>query len=92
MSLPSSPRRRIGVLIFWHLSEHGGFGKIIIPATQELFFIYRKLIVSGEPVPGATVTFTPIPPLEGRLLPRAGDAVIDNSRPVRQVKLRGGAR
>jgi hypothetical protein len=73
-SLPSS--RRTGVLLFWHLSENGGFGKVIIPLTNELFFLHRKLILNGEPIPGSIVTFTPLPPLEGKVHPRASDAVI----------------
>ena len=75
-SLPSS--RRTGVLLFWHLSENGGFGKVLIPSTKELFFLHRKLILSGEPIPGATVTFTPLPPLAGKVLPRASAAIIGN--------------
>ncbi len=79
-SLPSP--RRTGVLLFWHLSENGGFGKVLIPSTKELFFLHRKLILSGEPIPGAAVTFTPIPPLEGKVLPRASAAVIGNKAGV----------
>jgi len=73
-SLPSP--RRTGVLLFWHLSENGGFGKVLIPSTNEVFFLHRRLILSGEPIPGSSVTFTPLPPLEGKVLPRASDAVI----------------
>jgi hypothetical protein len=80
-----STPRLTGVLAFWHLSAHGGFGKVFISATAELFFIYRKLIVSGLPIPGSIVTFTPIPAPEGRMLREAGEAVIDNTKLVRAL-------
>lgn len=79
---PVSPQRLHGVLFFWHLSANGGFGKVITP-DQQLFFLHRKLIVSGDPIPGSGVTFTPLPPLEGKKLPRAADAVIENSKAAR---------
>jgi hypothetical protein len=77
--------RLIGTLAFWHLSAHGGFGKVFVPATKEMFFIYRRLIVSGVPMPGSTVTFTPIPAPEDRMLREAGQAVIDNTKLVRAL-------
>ena len=81
MSIPS-PRYK-GVLLFWHISEHGGFGKVLVPSSKEVFFLHRKLILSGEPVPGATVTFTPLPPLEGAVNNRAGDAIIHSKAGAR---------
>lgn len=81
MEVPQSPRR-IGTLLFWHISENGGFGKILVPSTQELFFLHRKLILSGQPIPGSSVTFEPLPPLEGKVHPRASRAVIDNTKIV----------
>jgi hypothetical protein len=89
MAFLPSPRRT-GVLVFWHLSESGGFGKVLIPSTKELFFLHRKLILSGEPIPGSSVTFTPIPPLAGKVLPQASAAAIDTKRIVRATK--AGAR
>jgi hypothetical protein len=84
-SLQSS--RRVGVLVFWHVSENGGFGKVFLPSTKELFFLHRKLISSGLPMPGSTVTFTPIPASPGKALPQASEAVIDNTRLVRALKV-----
>jgi hypothetical protein len=84
-SLPSA--RRTGVLIFWHVSENGGFGKIFVPSTGKLFFVHRKLIVSGVPLPGSTVTFVPIPPSPGKVLPQASQAIIDNTRITRALKV-----
>lgn len=84
--------RRTGVLLFWHLSENGGFGKVLIPSSKELFFLHRKLIVSGDPIPGATVTFTPTPPLEGKVHPRASDAVIHNPQVARNMSGKAVAR
>jgi hypothetical protein len=86
MESPHSPRH-VGVLVFWHVSENGGFGKVFLPSTKELFFLHRKLITSGLPVPGSTVTFTPIPPSPGKTLSQASDAVIDNTRLVRALKV-----
>jgi hypothetical protein len=86
MTSLSSPRRT-GVLIFWHISESGGFGKILIQSTRELFFIHRKFIISGVPFPGAQVTFTPEPPLEGKVYPQATEAVIDNTKIIRGLKV-----
>lgn len=83
-SLPRSPRRT-GVLIFWHMSKSGGFGKILILSTREFFFIHRKLIVSGEPIVGSPVEFTPAPPPPGKVHPTATLAVIDNSKRVRAL-------
>jgi hypothetical protein len=88
LSLPS-PRRR-GVLLFWHLSENGGFGKVLIPSTHELFFLHRELIISGEPIPGAAVTFTPIPALAGKVHPQATHCVIDNTQTVSRLKVTSG--
>jgi hypothetical protein len=79
--------RRVGVLVFWHLSENGGFGKVFLPSTKELFFLHRKLILTGLPLPGSTVTFTPIPPSPGKILRQASEAVIDNTRLVRTLKV-----
>jgi hypothetical protein len=84
-SLPS--RRCTGVLVFWHVSENGGFGKVFLSSTKELFFLHRKLITSGLPMPGSSVTFTPIPPSPGKALPQASEAVIDNTRLVRTLKV-----
>jgi len=81
-SLPSP--RRSGVLLFWHLSEHGGFGKILVPATEESFFVHRNFITSGEPVVGSSVSFIPVPAPEGRKHPQATDCIIDNTQLVRQ--------
>jgi hypothetical protein len=82
----STPTLRLtGVLAFWHLSRGGGFGKVFVPSTKEMFFIYRRLIVSGLPMPGSTVTFMPIPTPEGRMLREAGEAVIDNRRVARAL-------
>lgn len=67
--------RLTGVLLFWHISEGGGFGRILVPSAGQ-FFLHRKLIISGDPVPGSAVTFTPLPPLEGKIYPRASAAVI----------------
>lgn len=72
-SVPSP--RRTGVLLFWHISDNGGFGRVLVPSAGQ-FFLHRKLILSGEPVPGSTVTFTPLPPLAGKVHPRASAAVI----------------
>jgi hypothetical protein len=80
-----STPRLTGVLAFWHLSAHGGFGKVFVPATKEMFFIYRRLIISGLPIPGSVVNFTPIPTPEGRMLREAGEAAIDNRRVVRAL-------
>jgi hypothetical protein len=84
VSSVSTPRLT-GVLAFWHLSAHGGFGKIVDLRTKEMFFVYRRLIVSGVPMPGSTVVFTPIPAPEGRMLREAGEAVIDNTKLVRAL-------
>lgn len=84
-SLPS--RRCTGVLVFWHVSENGGFGKVFLPSTKELFFLHRNLIVSGVPLPGSRVIFTPIPASPGKVLPQASEAVIDNTRLVRALKV-----
>jgi hypothetical protein len=73
--------------VFWHVSENGGFGKIFLPSTKELFFLHRRLILSGVPIPGCTVAFTPIPPSPGKALPQASEAVIDNTRLVRALKV-----
>lgn len=83
-SLSHSPRRT-GVLIFWHISKSGGFGKILIPSTKELFFLHKNHIVSGEPFVGSPVTFTPQPPLAGKVNSQATKAVIDNTRRVRAL-------
>jgi hypothetical protein len=80
MSSASSSRRQ-GVLLFWHLSEHGGFGKVIVLSTRELFFIHRKMILSGEPIVGSPVSFIPLPPLEGAINWRASEAII--SKPAK---------
>jgi hypothetical protein len=88
-SLPSP--RRTGVLLFWHVSENGGFGKVLIPSTKELFFLHRKLITSGQPIVGSLVSFVPAPPLEGKVLPRATDCAIDNTKIVRQFNHKAGA-
>jgi hypothetical protein len=82
--LPRSPRRT-GVLIFWHISKSGGFGKILIPSTKELFFLHKNHIVSGEPFVGSPVTFTPLPPLAGKVHPQATKAAIDNTKRVRAL-------
>jgi hypothetical protein len=79
--------RHVGVLVFWHVSENGGFGKVFLPSTKELFFLHRKLITSGLPMPGSTVTFIPIPASPGKTLPQASEAVIDNTRLVRALKV-----
>jgi len=84
--------RLIGLLLFWHLSENGGFGKVLIPSTNELFFLARKLIISGVPLTGSQVTFTPLPAAPGKVDPQAGFAVIDNTKIVRQFKVPVGAR
>jgi hypothetical protein len=99
LSLPQFPRRT-GVLIFWHISKSGGFGKILIPSTKELFFLHKNHVVSGEPFVGSPITFTPVPPLAGKVHPQATKAVIDNSKRVRALdvpenkvhKLRSNAR
>lgn len=74
--------RCVGVLVFWHLSTHGGFGKIFVPSSQQFFFVPRKFIISGEPIPGSQVTFTPLPAAPGKTDPQAGFAVIDNTKRV----------
>jgi hypothetical protein len=86
------PSRRVGVLSFWHISENGGFGKVLVSFTKEVFFIHRKFIISGEPIPGAQVTFTPTPPLEGKVYPQATQAVIDNTKIIRQFNHKAGTR
>jgi hypothetical protein len=83
LSISTSSPRRTGVLLFWHLSNNGGFGKIIIPDTAELFFIHRKFISSGHPIVGSPVSFVPAPPLEGKVYPQALACVIDNTKIVR---------
>jgi hypothetical protein len=77
--------RRVGVLYFWHISKSGGFGKVLILSNQELFFLHRKLIVSGEPIVGSPVEFTPAPPPQGKTDPAATFAVIDNAKRVRAL-------
>jgi hypothetical protein len=77
--------RRVGVLYFWHISKSGGFGKVLIPSTREFFFVHRKLIVSGEPIVGSPVEFTPAPAPEGKINALATHAVIDNSKRVRAL-------
>jgi hypothetical protein len=84
-SSSTTPPRLTGVLAFWHLSRGGGFGKVFVPTTKEMFFIYRRLIVSGLPIPGSVVVFTPIPTPEGRMLREAGEAAIDNTKLVRAL-------
>jgi hypothetical protein len=81
-SFLQSPRR-IGLLLFWHMSENGGFGKVFIPSTRELFFIHRKFITAGQPIVGSTVSFIPAPPLEGKVYPQALACVIDNTKIIR---------
>jgi hypothetical protein len=85
------PPRLKGVLIFWHLSENGGFGKIFVPDNvQQIFFLHRKLINSGVPIPGSTVEFIPIPAAPNKVLPQASEAAIDNTRIVRAMKIDAG--
>jgi hypothetical protein len=81
-SSTSSPRRT-GVLLFWHLSNNGGFGKVFIPSTGELFFVHRNHISSGQPIVGSPVSFVPAPPLEGKVYPQATACIIDNTKIVR---------
>lgn len=86
----SLPRpRRVGVLYFWHISKSGGFGKVLIPSTRELFFLHRKLIIAGEPIVGSPVEFTPAPAAEGKIHPQAMHAVIDNSKRIHALDVLG---
>ena len=84
--MDSSSPRRVGVLVFWHLSSHGGFGHVLIPSTQERFFIHRSFIKSGQPLVGSSVSFVPAPPIEGKIYPQATQAIIDNTRIVQATK------
>ena len=86
MASTALPRpRRVGVLYFWHISKSGGFGKVLVPSTHEFFFIHRKLILSGEPIVGSPVEFTPAPAPEGKVNNLATHAVIDNTKRVRAL-------
>ena len=75
------------MLYFWHISKSGGFGKVLIPSTRELFFLHRNFILSGEPVVGSPVEFTPAPAAEGKPDPQATHAVIDNTKRVRALDI-----
>ena len=87
----ASPRRH-GVLYWWQLSKSGGQGKVFIPATREMFFICRRFIISGEPIVGSAVTFTPGPIPEGKRYPQATQAVIDNTQPISLSDILSGCR
>lgn len=72
----ATPTRLTGLLLFWHLSHTGGFGKILVPHLREQFFLHRDFIQSGDPLPGCCVTFTPAPAAEGKPHRRAMEAVV----------------
>ncbi len=82
----SLPSRRIGLLFSWSLSEHGGYGKILVPATSQRYFIHRSSIVSGDPLPGSSVSFLAAPPVAGAKYPQAVDCVIDNTQVVKNCR------
>jgi hypothetical protein len=86
-ALHSAPARLSGVLIFWHLSKSGGFGKILVYDRKTLFFLHRQLIESGVPIPGSIVSFIPIPASPGKVLPQASAAAIDNSKIIRALEV-----
>jgi hypothetical protein len=84
---PTASPRLSGVLISWRLSKSGGMGKVYIAATQQLYFICRKFIVTGEPHVGCTVTFVPRPAIAGTKYPQASNAIIDNAKAIRALDL-----
>ena len=70
--------RRVGVLLFWRASAHGGCGVVLMPADQDRYFLHRNDIASGEPVPGSSVVFTPGERLKpSSRYPRALHAVLN---------------
>jgi hypothetical protein len=84
--------RRSGILFEWRLSVSGGMGKVICPATRELFFICKRFISSGEPIVGSVVTFTTLPPQPGTKYLQATDCVIDNTKRFAALDLLGEVR
>lgn len=73
-------KRSSGRLAVWYASEHGGFGYIDTDDGQR-FFVCRKFIKSGDPRPGAIVTFTARPAALGAKFPQAYNAIINAHSP-----------
>lgn len=69
-----------GILIFWRLSKSGGFGLIQTGPPNGLYFLHGKRILSGRPLPGGRVTFTPLPKLADDEHPKATEAIITESK------------
>jgi hypothetical protein len=71
--------RLTGVLASWHISAHGGYG--FADVGRERFFFPRRYIISGDPIPGSTCTFTPAPRANLEVkFPQALNVVITRSK------------
>jgi hypothetical protein len=73
-------RRIFGTLESWHASEHGGFGFVTTPSGGK-YFLHRKYIKSGSPIPGASAVFEVLPPAAGTTNPRAINANLNANVP-----------
>ena len=71
-------QRFFGILKCWYASENGGWG-YILTAKGEKYFVHRKFIKSGQPLPGSSCIFTPQLPLNDKLLPQAFQVVINSN-------------
>jgi hypothetical protein len=73
----ATQKRLFGTLKTWTASEHGGWGFIDLTSGTRYFF-HRRMIRTGEPLPGSACIFTPQPPQEGKNYPQALDVVIQH--------------
>ena len=78
-------RRLKGTLEYWKISTSGGFGHVVVGEMK--FFLHKNNILSGDPIPGSSVEFTPLPPVkENKKYCRAGEAVIENPPSANSVR------
>jgi hypothetical protein len=71
-----APPRRTGILSAW--DEEKLRGTVLVPETNELFFICKRFIITGGPIVGSKVTFAPRPAAQGYSFPQAAFAIIDS--------------
>ena len=75
MPSPAPPRRN-GILSAW--DEDKLRGTVLVPETNELFFLCERFIITGEPIVGSKVNFAPRPAAQGYSFPQAAFAIIDS--------------
>jgi hypothetical protein len=81
-------QRLFGTLTVWIASENGGYG-YVDTANGDRYFVHRRFLRSGDPRPGASAVFSPLPPANAEAkYPRAVDVVINaNTELAKQTKI-----